>query len=641
MRHIADLQQEQLFDPFEHLLSRQARQSLQEGWQGVFRHAILELLPVDAVAEKFHPTIGRPTKELYSVAGLILILEFRNWTKEEAVEAYMFHSDVWYVLNMGPGQHGMSVRTLERYQRIFREEELAQSIMDDVTSRLVELLELDISKQRLDSTHVFSDMAAFGRTRMMGIAIKRFLTQVKRHDRAAYDALPEEIRARYRPSAHQLFGDTMKDKEKRALLLQQVAEDLHRLLEGFADNARVNNGQTFKLLRTIFEQQCEVVSPAIKVHAADSDTKVEETVVEETKVVIKTKTGGNVIQNPSDPDATYDAHKGAGYQVQLTQTCGENNEVQLITSALPQTACVSDADAPREVLDELERRGLLPDELLADTAYGSDENVQAGAARGVELVAPVPGKSPGEKTMGIGEFDVDPRRQTVQGCPAGHAPQSSVHDPETQTTRTQFDAATCAACPLKDRCPVKQTRNGARLDHTAKEHRLDERRKEEKTDDFRERYKKRAGIEGANSGLKRRTGLGRLPVRGKKSVFHAILLKVAGWNILQAARSTKIRGYVAEKMKKEARRGQESPRRAPNSRPRPHRWCWAALQAACNILLTAKKRTRSRNHCHQARSKIVLSGASCNALFATLRGGSAFFGPKGQRSFQPWATPRE
>jgi hypothetical protein len=345
MRHIADLQQEQLFDPFEHLLSRQARQSLQEGWQGVFRHAILELLPVDAVAEKFHPTIGRPTKELYSVAGLILILEFRNWTKEEAVEAYMFHSDVWYVLNMGPGQHGMSVRTLERYQRIFREEELAQSIMDDVTSRLVELLELDISKQRLDSTHVFSDMAAFGRTRMMGIAIKRFLTQVKRHDRAAYDALPEEIRARYRPSAHQLFGDTMKDKEKRALLLQQVAEDLHRLLEGFADNARVNNGQTFKLLRTIFEQQCEVVSPAIKVHAADSDTKVEETVVEETKVVIKTKTGGNVIQNPSDPDATYDAHKGAGYQVQLTQTCGENNEVQLITSALPQKSWMNSSGA--------------------------------------------------------------------------------------------------------------------------------------------------------------------------------------------------------------------------------------------------------------------------------------------------------
>ena len=368
------------------------------------------------------------------MSGLLFIMEFRNWTKEEAVQAYMCHSDLWYALNMGPGLHGMSVRTLERYQRIFRDEELAQSIMAEVTSRLVELLELDISKQRLDSTHVFSDMATFGRTRMMGVAIKRFLTQLKRHDRASYDALPEELRARYRPSSHQLFGDTMKDKEKRALLRQQVAEDLYGLLEGFAQNERVNKGQTFKALHTIFEQQCEVVHPAIEVHAAASESKADESKAEENKaeapkVVIKSKTWGNVIQNPSDPDATYDAHKGAGYQVQLTETCAENNEVQLITSALPQTACVSDADAPREVLNELERRALLPGELLADTAYGSDENVRAGAALGVDLAAPVPGKSPGEKTMGIGQFDVDPQSQTVQGCPAGHAPQSSMHDP--------------------------------------------------------------------------------------------------------------------------------------------------------------------------------------------------------------------
>ena len=32
--------------------------------------------------------------------------------------------------------------------------------------------------------------------------------------------------------------------------------------------------------------------------------------------------------NPSDPDATYDGHKGNGYQVQLAETCGEDNDVQ-------------------------------------------------------------------------------------------------------------------------------------------------------------------------------------------------------------------------------------------------------------------------------------------------------------------------
>ncbi|MCF6283949.1 MAG: hypothetical protein L3K26_01980 [Candidatus Hydrogenedentes bacterium] len=102
------------------------------------------------------------------MAGMMLIMEFEGWTKEEAAQAYMCYVDLWYALNMGPGMHGMSGRTLERYQRIFREDELAQLVMHDVTSRLVALLEQDISKQRLDSTHVFSDMATFGRTRMMG-----------------------------------------------------------------------------------------------------------------------------------------------------------------------------------------------------------------------------------------------------------------------------------------------------------------------------------------------------------------------------------------------------------------------------------------------------------------------------------------
>ena len=56
---------------------------------------------------------------------------------------------------------------------------------------LAEKLELDISCQRLDSTHVLSQMASFGRTKLMAVAIKRFLTQVRRHDLELYAALLE------------------------------------------------------------------------------------------------------------------------------------------------------------------------------------------------------------------------------------------------------------------------------------------------------------------------------------------------------------------------------------------------------------------------------------------------------------------
>ncbi|MFQ5410541.1 MAG: transposase, partial [Anaerolineales bacterium] len=427
--------------------------------------------------------------------------------------------------------NSMSVRTIERYQQIFRDNELAKAVMHDVTARLVQVLELNIAEQRLDSTHVFSNMATFGRTRLMGVTIKRFLTQVKRHDRQAYDSLPEELIERYRPSEHHLFGDTAKDKQSRQLLRRQVAEDLFALMTRFGDDERFSRRSTFKTLCAVFEQQCEVI---------------------EDKVEMKKKTGGDVIQNPSDTEATYDGHKGPGYQVQISETCSEENEEQLATSAIPQTACESDADALEPVREELKESELLPEKMLADTSYGSDENVQASAADGMELVSPVSGKAPDEDTMTIGDFQVDEATEEVKTCPAGHTPIKSEHNPDTGKTCTEMPPEVCTACPDNQRCPVKQTRNGCHFEHTAKQHRLDQRRRNEKTEEFRERYKKRAGIESTNSGIKRRTGMARLRVRGKKSMFHAILLKIAGWNIFQAARSEKMRQYVAEQMENQA-----------------------------------------------------------------------------------------
>ena len=145
----------------------------------------------------------------------------------------MFRTDVQYALNLEPGAE-VSSRTVERYQKLFRDDDLAAEIFDDVTEALTEKLELDVSRQRLDSTHVFSHMATFGRTKLMAVAIKRFLTQVKRHDPEAYAALPEELRLRYEPAQSQLFADA-KDAEARQRSRQQAAEDLLWVIEHFAD----------------------------------------------------------------------------------------------------------------------------------------------------------------------------------------------------------------------------------------------------------------------------------------------------------------------------------------------------------------------------------------------------------------------
>ncbi len=73
MHNIVNPQQTRLFDPFDRVLTEKTRKRLLNGWPGVFRHVILELMPVDALSEHFDPTMVRPSKELYSIAGLLLI----------------------------------------------------------------------------------------------------------------------------------------------------------------------------------------------------------------------------------------------------------------------------------------------------------------------------------------------------------------------------------------------------------------------------------------------------------------------------------------------------------------------------------------------------------------------------------------
>ncbi len=528
MRRIVDPRQITLFDSYHEVLNKAGRRDLLDGWPGVFRHVILERMPVRALSQHFHPRLGRPTQELYSMAGLILLRESMNWTQEQAVWAYRFHFDVQYALNLEPVAQDLCVRTLERYLQRFEEDELAQWVLHEVTTCLVEVLGLKIDQQRLDSTHVFSDMAQLGRTRLLGVALKRFLTQVKRHDPAAYAALDPVLRARYAPSDLRLFADTAPDRPSRRRLCQQVAEDLYHVLQHFAEQPAHAKRSSYRALERIFYEQCEV---------------------QEEKVIVKDKTGKTVMQNPSDPDATYDGYKGPGYQVQLAETCHPDNETQLITCAVPQTAAVPDEEAVAPVLADLQASGLLPEELLGDTHYPRDENVQLAESYGVELVGPVPGAAPAEgpEDLTLDDFVIDEATEQVVCCPDGQTPVSSVHDPVQGKTRTTMPTAGCGRCAFRAHCPVQAGPDGYRLEHTPKQRRVAGRRREQQTEVFRQRYRRRNGIESTNSGLKRRTGLGRLRVRGRLRVFQAIYLKVTGWNILRAAVCTKMREWVHAK----------------------------------------------------------------------------------------------
>ena len=194
-----------------------------------------------------------------------------------------------------------------------------------------------------------------------------------------------------------------------------------------------------------------------------------------------------------------------------------------------------------KVLIDLQKNDLLPKEIVADTAYGGDDNFCLCKRYGVELEAPVPGKCSEQKALsevftetdfpfeerevtdGYGKKHINP---FITSCPAGKTPHRSHYHHGIGKMEILHFPETCNECPLQSKCPVRYSNGWMVVTIHAKLLRLSQRRKKQETEEFKINYRRRSGIESTNSLLKRVTGLGRLRVRGKASVFQSLLLKV-------------------------------------------------------------------------------------------------------------------
>ena len=177
-----------------------------------------------------------------------------------------------------------------------------------------------------------------------------------------------------------------------------------------------------------------------------------------------------------------------------------------------------------------------PERLVADTHYGSSENVDKAAKRRVSLVNPVMtarGSKRGLLTLEQCEVDED---GLVLRCPGGHLPVAT-HSSKVKL-EARFDPDICEACHLRDRCPARTSRGRGRrcnFQYTHERVRQRSRRLKEKTDSFRYRYRWRAGVEATMSRLKHQMNLGALRIRGYEKVRYVTFLRALGLNIHRCA----------------------------------------------------------------------------------------------------------
>mgnify|MGYP001556063219 CR=1 FL=1 len=172
-------------------------------------------------------------------------------------------------------------------------------------------------------------MRKLGRIGIFSRTILKFLVNLKRHHRTLFNAIDETIITRYwGKKAMAAFAMVKPSQSEKTL--KTVSTDLFDLIERFKDQPKVCAMHSFKLMRRVLAEQCNLSS-------GTNGSRV--------SVKKPAEIPSDSLQNPSDPDATYSGHKGQGYQVQVMETfsrCEDKQEkeeqLNLITHVNVQTA---------------------------------------------------------------------------------------------------------------------------------------------------------------------------------------------------------------------------------------------------------------------------------------------------------------
>lgn len=530
MLHIKNPKQMELFDPWAYLGPKR-RKRLDQSWAGFFRNDILPVLPVASMVPFFSDSFGRPSKELHTILGVLLLQQMLNLTDDETLDQLSYSIQWHYALNITEETDSAKYfcpKTLWNARNIASKHNIDTDLFETITDKLAKKFEVATDYQRLDSVHLKSNMRRLGRISIIANTIHKFLINLKRQNPDIFGNVSTALVERYvTPKAMVCFSRVKPTDSDKTL--RSVSQDLYELEQQFKGDADVLKMHSYKLLNRVFSEQCAVKT-------TDSGKTIEVIPQKPREVPCDS------VQNPSDPDVSYCAHKGQGYKAQIMETFSpdkdgdkDGGKLRLITHVEVEKASHSDAYAVIPAISSTSRRSLAPKEIQADTLYGGDANWKAAKENGVNLVSPVK-DAPRSMANTLSSFSFDDDGH-VTSCPQGVKP---LWSKKKKTRYTQgFCSDTCSVCPHKEDCPVKPGKNNHYLRYDERTFRLARRKAFEKTDQFLEKYRWRAGVEATMSELDRRTGAKKLRVRGFRAVRFAVVLKVIGVNIFRAAALTK------------------------------------------------------------------------------------------------------
>lgn len=546
--------------------------ALDNSWARVIKDKMLPFLGTieNQFAPFFDATMGRPIKYIPLLIVLHIFKELYDWTDVELVEAACFDKRFEYAFELSFEEVIVCQKTLHNFRQLLLKNEMARMVFETATVHIANTFNINTGQQRLDSSHIVSNMAKLSRLGLLVRVTENFLHKLKQVAPDRYQQLPERFAERY-DQRRGYFADARSQKTRHHL--GECANDMWYLIDRFRGDDQIASLKVMTLLQRVFNEHCAISQTSetttVTVHAPEaasvsaSDTTLatapalSATTLEEpaspttagcepqevpppSPVVLKASSEipSSALQNPSDEDAAY-GYKGQGYEVTLTETCSADNAFQLLTDVQVDPSNHSDQHSTVPVVERLAANGIKPEVLYGDGNFVSGDNIIASAERDVNLQGNLTGSDSHPEKLKLADFTFAADGTTIIACPAGHQPldqrpQQIRPASQEQSERrflVHFDRSQCAGCPLLINCPVTVQKKQAVLAFSQPEVVSSQRRREQETKAFKERNNIRAGIESTNAEMKTRHGMGRVRVRRKRRVELVMFFKALGCNI--------------------------------------------------------------------------------------------------------------
>lgn len=478
-------------------LTQREQKALENSWAKTFAEDIFPAIDEEIFRPLYSTSASRPNTPANICVGALIIKELFHNSDDEMVENLMLDPRYQYALHTTSyEEQPLSDKTLSRFRRRCYDYEaihgvdLIHECMKGLGQTIAKLMDINPRIRRMDSMMIAANIRNLSRTELIYTCISKMVLYLHK---AGLDSKISGMEHYYDPNDfNRMFyysSEAGSDNQMKALL-----EDADTLLD---------------VCGTDFD---DVTEYQLLVRCLS-----EQTIVESAVRRLRTKEEGGfhsgILQNPSDPDATFRTKAGKtyqGYVANFEESVDTNGSV--ITDYQFEKNTYSDSQFLKDHLDRTESQ----DEetiLVADGAYSGKGNHDLAEEKGIRIVNTNLSGKPVDDILA--DFAFDETGTRVLQCPAGYTPRSCSYTGSTsQQCRVSFQREQCANCPNKGHCKAKIHKRVSTVTVSVKAHERAKQQRGRKTEEFRNLCRIRNGVETIPSMLRKIYHADRMPTRG-------------------------------------------------------------------------------------------------------------------------------